>query len=90
MVEIRFHSSFRRAYKKKVFPGSDRHAKFSSKVKAFMADPFDPSLKTHKLSGKLKDYWSFTVEYDLRVLFYFEDDASVVFIDIGTHDEVYE
>ena len=90
MVEIEFAPSFQRAYKKKVSPGSDRHSRFLAKVKAFMQDPFDPSLKTHKLSGKLRDYWSFSIEYDLRVVFYFEDDDTVVFFDLGTHDEVYD
>lgn len=90
MVKIEFHSSFQRAYKKKVSSGTDRHARFRSKLEIFTQDPFEPSLKTHKLSGKLKDYWSFSVEYDLRVVFYFEDDETAVFVDIGTHDEVYD
>lgn len=54
-----------------------------------MKDPFDRSLRTHKLSGKLKDLWSFSLEYDLRVIFYFAEKDKVVFVDIGKHDEVY-
>jgi mRNA-degrading endonuclease YafQ of YafQ-DinJ toxin-antitoxin module len=55
----------------------------------FILDPFDPTLKTHKLSGKLKDLWSFSVGYDERVLFYFTEDEKAVFVDMGSHDEVY-
>lgn len=55
----------------------------------FTLDPYDQRLKTHKLSGKLKDLWSFTVDYDERVLFYFTEDEKAVFVDIGSHDEVY-
>lgn len=58
-------------------------------METFTNDPFDPSLRTHKLSGKLKDLWSFSLEYDGRLLFYFTDDANAVFVDIGSHDEVY-
>ena len=54
-----------------------------------MIEPFDPTLKTHKLSGKLNDFWSFTVDYDERVLFYFTEDSKAVFVDIGNRDQVY-
>jgi mRNA-degrading endonuclease YafQ of YafQ-DinJ toxin-antitoxin module len=37
----------------------------------------------------MKGLWSFSVEYDQRVLFYFTDDGNAVFIDIGNHNEVY-
>jgi mRNA-degrading endonuclease YafQ of YafQ-DinJ toxin-antitoxin module len=89
MVEISFSSSFKRAYKKRIKGNLDLEARFWHKVEQFALDPFDKSLKTHKLSGKLKDLWSFSVEYDARVLFYFSDDGKAVFVDIGNHDEVY-
>jgi mRNA-degrading endonuclease YafQ of YafQ-DinJ toxin-antitoxin module len=54
-------------------------------LEQFTADPFDPSLKTHKLSGKLREFWSFSIAYDERVL----EDEKAVFVDIGSHDEVY-
>lgn len=42
-------------------------------------------------SGKLKDLWSFSIENDLRVVYFFTKDKPkrAVFVDIGTHDEVY-
>ena len=63
-VEISFSSSFKRAFKKRVKGSTDLEAKFWQKVELFVNDPFEQSLKTHKLSGKLKDLWSFSVEYD--------------------------
>jgi len=89
MVEISFSSSFRRAFKKRIKGNLDLEARFWQKVEQFTIDPFEQSLKTHKLSGKLKELWSFSVEYDERVLFYFTEDGNVVFVDIGSHDEVY-
>lgn len=88
-MEISFSSSFKRAFKKRVKGSTDLEAKFWHKVELFVNDPFEQSLKTHKLSGKLKDLWSSSVEYDQRVLFYFTDDGKAVFVDIGNHDEVY-
>ena len=89
MVEISFSSSFRRAFKKRIKGNLDLEARFWQKVEQFTIDPFDQRLKTHKLSGKLKELWSFSVEYDERVLFYFTEDGNAVFVDIGSHDEVY-
>jgi len=40
------------------------------------------------MSGKLKGLYSFSVEYDCRIIFYFFDDKAVL-IDIGKHDDVY-
>jgi hypothetical protein len=50
---------------------------------------FDQRLRTHKLSGRLKDLWSFSVEYDLRIVFAFLEGDQALFVDIGTHEEVY-
>ncbi|MFE1744757.1 type II toxin-antitoxin system YafQ family toxin [Coleofasciculus sp. H7-2] len=88
-MEISFSSSFRRAFKKRIKENLDLEAKFWQKVEQFTIAPFEQSLKTHKLSGKLKGLWSFSVEYDERVLFYFTEDGNAVFVDIGSHDEVY-
>jgi mRNA-degrading endonuclease YafQ of YafQ-DinJ toxin-antitoxin module len=76
-VEVSFSSSFKRAFKKRI------------KLEQFTQEPFDPSLKTHRLSGKYKDLWSFSIDYDRRVLFYFTQDQKSVFVDVGNHDEVY-
>lgn len=89
-MELALSSSFKRAFKKKVKGRKEIEDLFWAAVDLFIKNPYDPSLKTHKLSGKLKDLWSFSIEYDLRVAFYFVDNNSkAVFVAIGTHDEVY-
>lgn len=89
MIKVSFSSSFRRSFKKRIKGKAKLEAKFWAKLEAFTKNPFSPSLRTHKLSGKLENLWSFTIEYDQRVLFYFVDHKNAVFIDIGNHDEVY-
>jgi addiction module RelE/StbE family toxin len=89
MIEIAFENSFKRSYRRKIAGNQDRERRFRQKLKLFQNNPFETSLRTHKLSGKLQELWSFSVEYDLRIVFYFADENKVVFIDIGTHDEVY-
>lgn len=89
-MEISFSTSFKKTFKKRI-KGAAIEDTFWKKVELFIEDPFCLQLKTHKLSGKLKDLWSFSVEYDIRVVFYFTSDKppKAVFVDIGTHDEVY-
>ena len=57
-------------------------------------DPFTPSLKSHRLGGKLAGLWSCSVAYDCRVIFsLFEDEEIleifILLVNIGSHDEVY-
>ena len=57
-------------------------------LRRFATDPNDPLLRTHKLKGNLADFWSFSVDDDLRVLFRWDGDVCFL-VGIGTHDEVY-
>jgi mRNA-degrading endonuclease YafQ of YafQ-DinJ toxin-antitoxin module len=55
----------------------------------FSKTPFHPSLRTHKLVGKLEGLWAVSVAYDCRVVFRFMNGDEVLLIDIGSHEEVY-
>lgn len=57
-------------------------------LRRFAADPQDPLLRTHKLKGELSDYWAFSVDDDLRVVFRWEGQEAVL-VNLGSHDEVY-
>lgn len=57
----------------------------AEKEKTFRKNCFDHSLKTHKLKGKLKDYWSFSINYSHRIVFEFLEDGEVAFVDVGNH-----
>ncbi len=55
-------------------------------------DAFYPSLKTHKLKGKLEGSWACSAGYDLRIVFGFiqhDETEAILLEDIGTHDDVY-
>lgn len=57
-------------------------------LRRFAANPDDVLLRTHKLKGELADYWAFSVDDDLRVVFRWDDDVCFL-VNLGTHDEVY-
>ena len=55
---------------------------------------FDPSLKTHKLSGVLYGFMACSCGNDCRIIFSIDKgnetgDEVILLVDIGTHDEVY-
>ena len=81
-----YYSSY---FKKSLRKYSSYKIQIIKKLKKFIENPFDPSLKTHKLTGKLSSYWSFSIDYNLRIIFEFIDEGSVGLIDIGTH-EIYK
>jgi mRNA-degrading endonuclease YafQ of YafQ-DinJ toxin-antitoxin module len=89
MTEIVLASGFRKAFKRKVRGNKNLEVRFRDRVAIFQADPFDPRLKTHRLSGQLQGFWSFSADYDARVVFSFVEPNRALFVDIGTHDEVY-
>ncbi len=56
------------------------------KIDIFKTDPRHHSLKTHKLNGVLADYFSFSVDYKLRIVFEYGVKDTVHFLKIGDHD----
>jgi len=56
------------------------------KEKIFLANPHDPRLNTHPLTGELGGSWSFSVNYQYRVVFNFIENNDILFLVIGTHD----
>ena len=82
-MDIYVSSKFKRAYGK--LP-SELKSKAKQKEKIFRKNPFDLRLKTHKLQGKYKNYWSFSISGTHRIMFDFASGDKVVFINVGDHD----
>jgi len=60
------------------------------KLEILQKNPFDPRLKTHKLSGKLKDFYAFWLTYEYRIVIkIYPKEKIIEFYAIGSHDEVY-
>jgi addiction module RelE/StbE family toxin len=60
-------------------------------IDLLLADPTDSRLRLHKLSGQFVDVYSISAGGDLRLHFEFVivDDLAL-FIDIGTHSQLYK
>ena len=78
-----YHSShFIRAAKK--LPADVRRQIVETET-IFLKNYHTQKLKTHRLSGKLKNYWSFSVNYECRIFFKYVEKNAALFIDVGDH-----
>ena len=82
-MNIFYTSKFRREYKKLPKEVKSRAEKNET---LFRKNPFDSRLDTHKLHGRLKDFWSFSVDFKYRIVFEFGDSSTVYFHSVGNHD----
>lgn len=89
MTKIVFTSFFHRAFKKIISANPKLEEVIRQKFEVFQQNPFDPTLRNHKLSGELKAYRSFSITRDIRVIFRFTNEGEALFIDMGRHDDVY-
>lgn len=85
-MKIYYSSKFAKEYKK--LPQKIKLIA-EKKEKVFRKDPHENSLKTHSLKGKLKGFWSFSIDYHYRILFEFKEKDIVWFVSVGTH-EIYK
>ncbi len=82
-MQIIYSSKFKREYKKLT---SELKTSAKKKEKIFRKNPFQASLNTHKLSGDLKDFWSFSISYSHRIIFEFAPKEVIHFHSVGSHD----
>ena len=83
MIKISYKPKF---IKKFEAFGDDLKDEILEKIKLFQ-DPINhKQLKVHKLHGSLKDQWSFSANYKIRIVFYYLSKRDVVLLTVGDHD----
>lgn len=81
-MRIYYSSKFLRKYKK--LPQETKRLA-EGKELIFRKNPFDPKLDTHKLHGRLKEYWAFSIDERNRIIFEFAKRGLVWFHSVGDH-----
>jgi len=81
-MKIYYSSKFSKEYKN--LPLKIKR-KAEQKEKIFRKNPFDKRLKTHKLSGALKDFWAFSIDQKYRIVFEFTEKDIIWFHSAGDH-----
>ena len=82
-MEVNLSPRFQRSYKK--LP-SHLKTDFKEKIALFIENPYDPSLRTHKLKGRLQESLAFRLSDGYRVLFEFSSPGVIDLLDVGPHD----
>ncbi|MDD5359137.1 MAG: type II toxin-antitoxin system mRNA interferase toxin, RelE/StbE family [Sulfurovaceae bacterium] len=82
------------AYRKKLVKFFKKHSdllgQYAKTIKLLELDPFHPSLRLHKLQGKLGEYYSVSITMKYRVILeIIIKDKELMLLDIGSHDDVY-
>ena len=68
----------------------DMIERYSKTIEMLEINPFHPSLRIHKLKGKLGEFHSISINIEYRVIIDFIiKDNQIIPIDIRTHDDVY-
>ncbi|MBN2964634.1 plasmid stabilization protein [Sulfurospirillum sp. T05] len=65
-------------------------SRYVKTIELLELDPYHPSLRLHKLKGKLGVYYSVSITMQYRIVIDFIlNEKEIIPIDIGVHDEVY-
>ncbi len=56
------------------------------RIELFENNPKNTILKVHKLQGRLKGRYSFSINYKTRIVSTYRSEKDVVFLAVGNHD----
>jgi len=88
-MRIVYTKQFQKHFKTRISPRKNLKMRFYERLHFFQQNSQDPALKNHKLTGKKAGFQSFSVTGDIRVVYKREDESTIRFYDIGTHNQVY-
>jgi len=90
MYTLVWTAGFTRAAKKFTEQHSDLRVKCAAVLRDLETDPYQPHLKYHHLTGKLKGIQAVSITHSYRItLTVMVTDSEIILLDIGSHDEVY-
>jgi mRNA-degrading endonuclease YafQ of YafQ-DinJ toxin-antitoxin module len=90
VTEILYTDSYLKRAGKFIKKHPDLISQYEKTLKILEINPFHPSLRLHKMQGKLSQLYSVSINisYRMTIIFMIEDDK-IIPIDLGSHDEVY-
>lgn len=81
-------SRFKKIYQKRIAPDSKLVTRFDKRVSLFAKGISGYPVNDHALTGKLAGKRAFSISGDVRVVYEIIDGVCV-FLDVGTHSQVY-
>jgi len=90
VAEILYTDSYNKRARKFFKKHPELLGQYEKTLKLLEINPFHPSLRLHKLQGKLSELHSVSISISYRIsIFFIIEDNQIVPIDIGSHEEVY-
>lgn len=90
MAEIVYTDSYIRRAKKFIKKHPEVISQYEKTLKLLELNPYHPSLRLHKLRGRLSEMYSVSINISYRISIYFLiDKDKIIPVDIGSHDVVY-
>jgi mRNA-degrading endonuclease YafQ of YafQ-DinJ toxin-antitoxin module len=91
VAEIVYTHSYIRKAKKFIKKHPVILSQYEKTLKLLEINPNHPSLRLHKLQGKLSELYSVSIYISYRIsLDFIINDDQIALIDIGIHDEIYK
>jgi proteic killer suppression protein len=89
VAEILYTDSYNKRARKFLKKHPELLGQYEKTLKLLEINPFHPSLRLHKLQGKLSELHSVSISISYRIsIFFIIEDNQIVPIDIGSHEEV--
>lgn len=88
MKKLEYTKQFKKRFKQRYGHQPKVIQRFKRRLELFEAGVRKESINDHALTGKLKGLRAFSVGGDIRVV-YQETDDHYLFLDIGSHNQVY-
>ncbi len=88
-MKIRFYGGFKKAYKVRIASNKKLVLQTEERTILFKLDRKNPILKDHGLTGANRKLRAFSVSGDIRIVYMPISATEVIFIDIGSHNQVY-
>ena len=90
MVKIIYTESYNKKASKFIKKHPELTGQFEKTLTLLEMNPHHPSLRLHKLQGKLSDLYSISINISFRITLYFILENNVIIpIEIGSHEDVY-
>jgi addiction module RelE/StbE family toxin len=90
MISIEYNKDFKKNFKSRILPNKHLLIRYKNRLDVFIKNRWDPILKDHKLVGKMTRFRSFSITGDVRVIYKEIQREKYVFLDVGSHNQVYK
>jgi len=85
-MKVVFHKNFDKQYSKLRVSEKEQ---FKERRDIFLKEEFNPILHNHSLKGKYKGYRSINISGDLRAVYKYLNQDTIIFVAIDSHSNLY-